>query len=125
MRRTQAGDSLIEIVIAVVVIGAVVSALLTAIVTNENGTTSHRELVTADNVLRNFAEKIKSDVRRDCSAAGIVWTSTYTQRTGYPTNALSNATRTCPALDSTQQIDLTVTTPGAVAKHLSIVVRTP
>jgi len=125
MERTQAGDSLIEIILAVVVIGVVVSALLAAIVTNENGTTSHRELVTADNVLRNYAESIKTDVRRDCSVAGNVWTSTYVQRAGYPTNSLSTATRTCPAFSSTQQIDLTVTTPGAVAKHLSIVVRTP
>jgi type II secretory pathway pseudopilin PulG len=124
--HNERGDSLIEIILAIVIIGAVTSALLAAIVTNENGTTSHRELVTADHVLRNYAETVKSDVRSGCSAPGAVWTSSYLHPTGYTTNTLSSAVRTCPASTSAQQVDLSVTLPnGSTTKSLSIVVRTP
>ena len=125
MRRNQAGDSLIEIIIAVVVIGIVTSALVAAIMTNENGTESHREMVTADHVLRSYAETVKSDVRTGCTAPGALWTSSYGAPTGYSVNSLSAGTRTCPATTSTQQVDLTVTPPDGHTKTLSIKVRTP
>ena len=63
MQRNQRGDSLIEIIIAIVVIGLVVSAVVAAISTSENGSASHRELVTGDTVMRNYAEAVKQAVR--------------------------------------------------------------
>lgn len=126
MRRSQAGDSLIEIIFAIVIIGAITSALLAAIVTNENGTGSHRNLVTADHVLRNYAENVKQTVRASCTAAGVAWTPTYTPPTGYTVNSIPAGTRTCPALTSVQPVDLSVTLPnGTITKSLSIAVRTP
>ena len=125
MRRSQAGDSLIEIIFAIVIIGAITSALLAAIVTNENGTVSHRNLVTADHVLRNYAENVKQTVRASCSAPGGTWTSSYSAPTGYTINSLSAGERTCPALTSVQQVDLSVTLPnGTTTKSLKIAVRT-
>jgi type II secretory pathway pseudopilin PulG len=122
----EAGDSLIEIIFAIVVIGLVASALFAAIATNTNGTTSHRDLVTADHVLRNYAENVKQAVRTGCTAAGATWTPSYTAPTGYSVNALAAGVRTCPAVTSTQQVDLTVTLPnGSTTKSLSLAVRTP
>ena len=127
MRRDQAGDSLIEIILAIVVIGIVVTALLAAIVTNENGSVSHREMVTADHILRNYAETVKSDVRTGCTSAGVVWTSSYavpSASPGYAVNALSSTDRTCPALTTAQVLTLQVTLPNGSAKSLAIAVRT-
>jgi prepilin-type N-terminal cleavage/methylation domain-containing protein len=123
--RDQRGDSLIEIIFALVVIGLVASALFAAIVTNTNGATSHRDLVNADRVLRNYAEAVKSDARSGCTAPGAVWTSSYTAPSGYTINSLSAATRTCPAVTATQQVDLQVTLPNGTVKPLSLLVRTP
>jgi type II secretory pathway pseudopilin PulG len=125
MRRNQAGDTLIEIIFAIVIIGVVVSALLAAIVTNENGTTSHRSFVTADHVLRNYAENVKQTVRASCTAVGVTWVPTYAAPSGYTINSLSSGVRTCPAVASTQQVDLTVGLPNGTSRTLSLVVRTP
>jgi len=125
-RSREAGDSLIEIILAMVIIGAVVSALLAAIVTNQNGSTAARSFVTADHVLRNYAESVKQTVRTSCTAPGVVWTPSYTAPAGYTISSLSSAMRTCPAVTSVQQVDLSVTLPnGSTVKRLSIAVRTP
>ena len=128
MKRTENGDTLIEILSAVVILGIVVSALLAAIATNETGTVSHRNLVTADHVLRNYAETVKSDARAGCITPGAVWTSSYVvpSGSGYAVNSLSAGTRTCPAVTATQRVDLTVTLPNSsTTKSLSLAVRTP
>jgi Tfp pilus assembly protein PilV len=128
MRRDQAGDSLIEIILAIVVIGVVVSALLAAIVTNENGSVSHRDMVKADHILRNYAEQVKSDVRTGCTSAGAVWASSYTVPSGtgaFTINTLSSAQRTCPSLTAAQVLTLQVTLPSGSTKSLAIAVRTP
>ncbi|MGZ6965723.1 MAG: type IV pilus modification PilV family protein, partial [Acidimicrobiia bacterium] len=123
---SQRGDSLIEIIFAIVVIGLVVSALLAAIVTNQNGSASHRDLVTADHVLRNYAENVKQVVRTSCTAPGVTWSPSYTAPSGYTINTLSSGVRTCPALTAIQQVDLSVALPnGTTTKTLSIAVRTP
>lgn len=126
MRTDESGDSLIEIIFAIVVIGLVSSALMAAIMTNTNGSTSHRDLVAADHVLRNYAERVKQDARAGCTTPGATWTSGYTAPAGYTINSLSAGVRTCPAVTATQQVDLTVTLPnGTTTKSLSLAVRTP
>ena len=122
MRRTQAGDSLIEIIIAIVVIGLVVSAVVAAISTAENGSAAHRELVTADHVLRNYAETVKSAVRTSCTSAGGTWSASYTEA-GYTIPAFSN--QACPTVTTTAPVTLQVTLPNGTIKSMSIAVRTP
>lgn len=124
MTRSQRGDSLIEIIIAIVVIGLVVTAVVAAINTSVNGSASHRELVTADGVLRNYAESVKQTVRASCSPGG-TWTATYpgTIPTGYSVNALAG--QTCPAVTSTSPVTVQVTLPNSTVKSMQIVVRTP
>ena len=120
--QNQRGDSLIEIIFAIVVIGLVVSAIVGAITTSENGTSSHRELVTADAVLRNYAETVKSAVRSTCTSAGATWSATYSEA-GYPVNSLAG--QPCPAVTTTATATLQVSTPSGVTKSMTIAVRTP
>jgi type II secretory pathway pseudopilin PulG len=119
MKRTERGESLIEIIFAIIVIGLVVSAVVAAIATSENGTTAHRDLVTADNVLRNYAESVKGAVRSSCP--GGTWSTSYTPPTGY-TVSMTGST-SCPAVTTTSTLGLQVTLPNGTSKTLSIAVR--
>jgi type II secretory pathway pseudopilin PulG len=122
--RNQRGDSLIEIIIAIVVIGLVVSAVIAAISTAENGTTTHRQLVTADTVMRNYAESVKQAVRSTCTASGGTWsTSTFVQTAGYPASTPSS--QSCPAVTATAVVTLNVGLPNGTTKTMDIAVRTP
>lgn len=60
--RKEMGDTLIELLIAVVIIGIAVSALLSALITSLTASAEHRSLATIDTVLRSYAETIEYDV---------------------------------------------------------------
>ena len=122
MQRTERGESLIEIIFAIIVIGLVVSAVVAAISTSENGTVAHRDLVTADNVLRNYAESAKDAVRTSCPGGG-TWTPSYTPPVGYVVSMTGSSL--CPAVTTTGSITLRATMPSGTVKTLSITVRTP
>ena len=122
----ERGDSLIEIIIAIVVIGMVVSAITAAISTSENGSTAHRQLVTGDAVMRNYAEAVKTAVRTSCTSSGATWTATYPPPgipSGYSVNALS--AQPCPGVTSTSAVALHVQLPNGTVKSMDVVVRTP
>jgi prepilin-type N-terminal cleavage/methylation domain len=125
MRRDQRGESLIEIIFAIIVIGLVVSAITAAINTSENGSVAHRDLVTGDTVMRNYAEAVKTAVRTSCTSSGANWTASYptAMPSGYSVNALSG--QTCPNVTSTATLTLQITLPNATTRSMSIVVRTP
>ena len=61
--RDETGDTLLEIILAIVIIGLVVGAFFATYATQGSGSTAHRTLVTADGVLRGYAEATKSAVR--------------------------------------------------------------
>ena len=117
----DAGDSLIEIVIAIVLLGGVVAALLTALVTEALASTSHRKLATVDTILRSYAEATNKAVRLACTKTDgtQTFTVTYTPP-GYPTLTTSG---TCPATSTTLPVTLQVIQP--LAASMTIVVRTP
>lgn len=123
-RRPETGDSLIEIIFAIVVIGLVVSGITAAISTSENGTASHRQLVTGDTVMRNYAEAVKTAVRASCTSSGGTWTAAYptTMPTGYGVNSLSG--QTCPNVTATSTVTVQVTLPNSIVKSMQIAVRT-
>jgi Tfp pilus assembly protein PilV len=122
-QRDEAGMSLVEIVIAIVILGAVVSALLAALATAAISTKSHRDLVTADAVLRDYAEATKSAVRSSCTSAGATYSVTYSPPNGFTTNSLTG--QSCPATTTMQLVHLTVTLPNVSTKSLDIDVRSP
>jgi type II secretory pathway pseudopilin PulG len=123
-QRSESGASLIEIIFAIVIIGLVVSAVVAAISTSENGSAAHRELVTGDTVLRNYAEAVKQAVRAGCTPSGGTWsTSTFSQTSGYP--ATTPSSHTCPGVTTTAVVTLNVGLPNGTTKTMDIAVRTP
>ena len=132
-RCNEAGDTLLEIVIALVVIGLVVGAFLATFSTQGSGSTAHRSLATADGILRSYAEATKSAVRTQCTTAGASYTVNYSPPPLYTVNSLG--TRPCPPTTMPSPtyapnqpwapIVLTVTLPNSQTRSLSLVVRSP
>jgi len=121
-RRAETGTTFIEIIFAIVILGIIVGSLTAALSTSENGTSVHRDLVTADATLRDYAESVKAAVRTSCTGSGGTWTATAPPG-GFPVNAL--AAQACPAVTTTSIVTLNTTLPNGVVKQLSLAVRTP
>jgi type II secretory pathway pseudopilin PulG len=124
-RSDQRGTTLVEIVIALVILGGLVSTLLAALATASQGSKAQRDLVTADAVLRDYAETAKAAVKSSCAGAGGTGTYSvaYTPPAGFSVNALG--TLTCPAPTSVAQLALSVTVPSGSVHTLTIEVRSP
>ena len=84
MRRStsQRGETLIEILISVVLIGLIVATILPEYFTASVASSAHRNFVVADQLLRNNAEAVKSAVRRDCGQSS-TYTTTTTSLPGF------------------------------------------
>lgn len=120
-RRNESGETLLEIVMALVVIGLVVSAYFATFTTQATGSGLQRNLVTADGLLRSYAEATKSAVRTDCARSTTFTTTTTSLPPGFSVTASTNQ---CPAsVSSIRQVDITVNMPRGVKRTLSIAVR--
>ena len=77
-RRSEAGDTLIEVLLALVVLGLASVALLLAFATSISGSGEHRSLTTVDTLLKSFVESATSQIEKQpyqpCATV-----STYTQ----------------------------------------------
>jgi type II secretory pathway pseudopilin PulG len=126
LRRNEAGDSLIEILVSLVMIGLLVGALLSAYATAARGSNSERDFVTADAVLRDYAERTKAAVRTSCPNAA-TYTVTYPAPPRFVTlSPLPGSPQPCPSSTTTvQQVHLTVAMPHVGPQSLDIIVRTP
>src|SRR5437016_3715398 len=130
MRRTrpdEAGDSLVEIVLALVIIGVVIGAFVSTFSTGATASSAHRHLVTADAVLRDYAEQTKAEARDGCSS-GSSFTMTYPAPgipAGFSVDPPVGTTTACPPETTVQRLDLKVTMPNGQQKAMSIEVRTP
>ena len=132
--NNESGDTLLEIVIAIVLIGLVVGAYFATYSTQGSGSTAHRVLGTADGVLRSYAEATKSAVRAQCASSGpSTYTVSYTPPTGYTVNALngqpcpprSTPATTAGAGQPWAPVTLTVTMPNSQTRSQSLVLRSP
>jgi prepilin-type N-terminal cleavage/methylation domain-containing protein len=124
-RYNERGDTLVEILMAIVLIGVLFSGFVIALRTNSTASAEHRNLVTADKLLRDNAEATKAAVRHDC-AISTTYTTTTTSLPGFNLSSVSTpAGQNCPAVAAVQQVDLTVTTPNGPSRTLQIDVRTP
>jgi type II secretory pathway pseudopilin PulG len=125
--RDERGDTLLEVVISLVLIGLVVGAYFATYQTTSGNSTTQRNLVTADGVLRSYAEATKAAAREQCATQPTYSVTSYTPPTGYTVNPLTN--QTCPsptAGDSASNppVHLQVTLAGGLTKSFDIVVRT-
>jgi len=135
-RYNDRGDTLIEILMAVVLIGLIFSGFATALATSSTASAEHRNLVTADALLRDYAEGAKAAARAQCPTSRTYTTTTTTLPTGFSVangNGFSGTNGLCPTdTASVQEADLTVclhappcTPPSGVTKSLAFDVRTP
>ena len=124
-RYNERGDTLIEILIALVVIGLVVSAYFSTFSTQASGSVVQRDLATEDGLLRSYAELTKSAVRIQC-ASGPTFSVAYTALAGFGASPPPLLSQTCPAVDSPTTITLRVQRlPSGIARSLDIAVRAP
>jgi prepilin-type N-terminal cleavage/methylation domain-containing protein len=124
--RSEVGETLIEVLIALVVLGIVFATFFAGIATTSTATKSQRYFVTADAVLRDYAETAKQATRDTCTSSNTGTAIPVVLTTPLPSGFNVSATGlTCPSPTSVNQVDITATLPNGVDKHLSIDVRTP
>ena len=125
-RKDELGDTLIEIIVAIVIIGALVGALLASYATVSLGTKAQRDLVTADAVLRDYAEQTKAAVRTTCEIQP-TYTVAFTPPPSFTVQPTAGPQRACPASPTTtRDVALSVTLPnGRTTRTMSIRIRTP
>ena len=66
---SEAGDTLIEILIAIAILGITITALLGALLTTLTSAAEHRTMTSLDTALRSYAEQLKYDVELQPSNA--------------------------------------------------------
>jgi type II secretory pathway pseudopilin PulG len=142
-RGRERGETLVEILLTIVVIGIVGSAAFYAISFGATNSKSHRDFVTADQILRNSAEATKTAVRTTCVGVGGNYSVPFSTLTSpepsqnwhqfYETDRhftlpadISN--QSCPlttVAGGTPTVPLSVTLPDGRVRSLSLVVRRP
>ena len=123
MRRgNEGGETLVEILISIVIIGLVAGAIFATYATSATAAKSQRDFVTADAELRDYAEAIQGAAR--ACTPGALFNAPAAPTTPYP--ATSDAPATCPDLLTVVPVALTVTPKnGTPPQILTTYVRTP
>ena len=118
------GESLVEIVVALVLIGLVVTALMAALATAARASKSQRDLVKIDTVMRSYAESVKNDVRTGCNnpVATPNYSDSYNPPLGFAVS--QSSARLCPLQTAVLTQELTVSGSG-VTRTMEIEVRSP
>jgi prepilin-type N-terminal cleavage/methylation domain-containing protein len=143
--RDEAGDTLIEMLIAIAIIGIAVTAILGALLTSITASTQHRGLAVEDTILRSYAEQAKQQIELQtpgtisplydpsCQAS---YSVSFAAPTGYNVTISkiqywSWTARgfvdpaTCKSDSGLQLITLTASGPSGLTQQLSFVVRNP
>jgi type II secretory pathway pseudopilin PulG len=106
--KRETGDTLVEVLIAIVIIGIGAVALIGALTTSITSSATYRSLSTIDTVLKSFAEGVKYDVQLQPAPTALYsnCAKSYEVATVYPTRDVVGAGVTVFATD---------VTPGAVS----------
>ena len=125
--RSDAGETLVEVVIAMVILAGAISALLGGIATTVRVSTHHREQATANAVLRSYAEAIKENARVGyipCATSYENLDGRYYRPDGWdaPINTVQG--EGCPGSDlGLQHVQITLTTPRGKVQELELWIR--
>ena len=124
----DAGFTLVEVLVAVVILSVVVVTLVSAIATNVTVADAHRKQATADTVVRDYAEALALVVSQSkgpdwCADSYSVPTDVYSPPSGY---GVSVSVGACPAAADPQYQTATITASSSDARateSVTIVVR--
>jgi Tfp pilus assembly protein PilV len=146
-RRSEAGESLIEVLIAVVIVGLTAAALLGALATTLTSSASHRSLANLDTAVKSYAETAKNQIELapnpsydptvGCPGGGSYTVTSPPLPTNYTVTIQNvsdwNSAASPPTLDplcTTPSSDIQVlhivgTAPNGASQSLSVAVRNP
>jgi type II secretory pathway pseudopilin PulG len=125
--RKDAGETLIEVLITMIILGGAIAALVGGISTTVLITSRHRDLATANSLLRSYAEAIKENARTGYQPCATTYTNLagrYDQPTGWATPTNTVQAQGCPGTDQgLQHVTISVTTPKGVVQTLDLWIR--
>lgn len=143
-RGDQRGETLLELLVTVTIMGTAFVGILAGIGTTFMATDSHRQAATAEGVMRSYAERMAdpTDVAYvDCATTAtygspigfvlpaVTWSASVTQARYWQGDTPPTFTGSCPSPDEgLQQLTLTVKSPAGnhqVTDVLVIVKRKP
>jgi Tfp pilus assembly protein PilV len=120
--RKDIGESLIEVVMTIVIVGLTVTALISSLATAGNAGNVQRSSVQADVVMRGYAEATKA-AAQGC-APGTSYVVVYSSP-GYTFAAIPSGS-ICPSVAAPQKLTLVVTTTSTgVQRKMYIRVASP
>ena len=90
-RDPDAGDTLVEVLLALLIISLCVVALMTGLVTSISGSATHRSLSSIDTVLKSYAETITSQVELQTTPAPLFTQCAQVTSTTYNGSAVAYA----------------------------------
>jgi type II secretory pathway pseudopilin PulG len=114
-RRSESGDTLIEVLIAVVIIALAATALLGALLTSITSSVSHRSLAVDDSVLRSFAEAAKEQIELQSNPLYVHCPASYSISSSAPPSGYS-----VPAITQVQYWNGAAFQSGCPPKDLGI-----
>lgn len=122
----ESGTTLIEILIAIMVLGIGVTALVGGLISSISASNVHRDAATRDTIIRSYAEQLKFAIEGQITSGGS-WcaVTSSTVISGY---AVSQAPDPCPSAGAPQFQTVTLTVSslnGGGAESMQIVVRQP
>lgn len=122
----EAGFSLIEVLVATVVMGTAVIALVIGLGTVINSNEQTREATTAAIVARGYAESVEVAAEQPVAWCSTSYSTSYTPPAGYTVTPTFGA---CPANTATtpqfQTVQISVASPSGATEKLTMVVRKP
>ena len=120
LRDRDRGETLVELVLAVVIIGVSVTALVSALATAANASVVQRDSVIADTTLRNMAETAKAAAH--ACVVGTPIDLGITPPDGW-TAATSPDQALCPSPTAPLHLELIVANPEGRTSSMQVVVR--
>jgi type II secretory pathway pseudopilin PulG len=140
LRRSDSGETLIEVLVAVTILGIAAVAILGGLVTSIQSSSMHRNQATGGAYVRSFAEAIQTSVDnaglKPCATAASAYSAVsvpdlpagYTPSVSAVQSWNGSTWGSCTP-DGVQRLDLKVTTTGdsvhQAAETLTVILRKP
>ena len=118
----ERGDTLVEVLVALVIIGICVVPLLNSLIESFTGSTEHRSIATVDTLLKSFAEGAKSEIELNAPSSGGPFTACSTSTGGANYQVLSAPSPSTATVGTAVTIFGTGFHPNVSASAFSVLV---